>query len=141
MDHKKFRSKTGPEAVIQRNFIQYLKNRGWHVERMIGNALQMGIPDIYIMHLEHGRRWVDLKNPHDYEFTRAQRLKWPIWTEFGTGIWIITGWSDEEYAKLFKPPNWREYWKPKYDEERLELEQSMQELFDEYEEMEDLFRS
>jgi len=134
VEPKKFRSRTGPEAIIQREFIRYLKDRGWHVERMIGNQLQKGIPDIYIMHPEHGSRWIDLKNPIDYEFTRAQRIKWPIWETYGIGIWIITGWSDEDYAKLWKPPNWRKYWKPKYDEEAEELEQALQELFDEFEE-------
>jgi hypothetical protein len=133
VDPKKFRSRTGPEAKIQRKFIEYLKDRGWHVERMIGNQLQKGIPDIYIMHPEHGDRWVDLKNPHDYEFTRAQKIKWPIWDQYGVGIWIITGWTDEEYDKLFAPPNWRQYWKDKYDEEKLELEQTLEELFAEYE--------
>jgi hypothetical protein len=132
MDPKKFRSKMGPEAIIQRDFIEYLTLRGWHVERMIGNALQMGIPDIYIMHFQHGKRWVDLKNPIDYEFTKAQRIKWPIWEKNGTGIWIITGATDEEYAKLWRPPNWREYWKPRYDEEQLELEEDLRWLFDEF---------
>jgi len=133
MDPKKFRSKTGPEAIIQREFIKYVKARGWHVERMIGNQLQKGIPDIYIMHPKHGNRWIDLKNPKDYEFTIQQRLKWPIWESFGTGIWIITGWADADYDKLFQPPNWREYWKPKYDEQMAELEEDLQALFDEWE--------
>jgi hypothetical protein len=133
MEPLKFRSKTGPEAIIQRNFIDYLKDRNWGVERMIGNALQMGIPDIYIMHPEHKTRWVDLKNPLDYEFTAAQRYKWPRWEQKGTGIWIITGWSDADYDVLFGPPNWRQYWKPKYDEQAEELEMTMQELFAERE--------
>jgi len=137
MDPKKFRSKDGPEAIIQRNFIRYVKERGWNVERMIGNQLQKGIPDIYIMHPKHGNRWIDLKNPLDYEFTSAQIIKWPIWEAHGTPIWIITGWSDEEYDKLFKPCNWREYWKPKYDEQREELEADLQELFDEFDADED----
>lgn len=131
MDSKKFRSKHGPEYKIQAKFIEYLETRGWNVERMIGNALQMGIPDIYCQHPKHGVRWVDLKNPLDYEFTIAQRIKWPIWEAHGDKIWIITGWSDEEYDKLFAPPNWRDYWKPKYDEDPID--EQMQELFDEYE--------
>lgn len=131
MKSKKFRGGLGPEARIQREFIRYVKDRGWHVERMIGNALQKGIPDIFIAHLKHGTRWVDLKNPHDYEFTRSQRIKWPVWEQYGVGIWIITGWGEKEYDKLFLPPNWRDYWKPKYDEEKEELEQMLQELFDE----------
>jgi hypothetical protein len=132
MDPKKFRSKDGPEAIIQRNFIAYVQQRGWHVERMIGNALQKGIPDIYIMHPVYGDRWIDLKNPKGYEFTIAQRIKWPLWEKAGKGIWIITGWSDEEYAKLFEAPNWRQYWKPRYDEEMSELELALQEMFDDF---------
>lgn len=132
MDPKKFRSKTGPEAIIQRNFIKYLEARNWEVERMIGNALQMGIPDIYVMHARYGTRWIDLKNPADYEFTNAQILKWPRWEAKGVGIWIITGWQDEDYDKLFAPPNFRDYWKPRYDIKRLELEETLQMLFEEY---------
>jgi len=117
MEPFKGRNKHGPEFVIQREFIKYLRDRDWLVERMIGNALQFGIPDIYLGHKEYGTRWVDLKNPVAYEFTTAQRQKWPKWHDNGIGIWIITAATDEEYAKLFKPPNWRDYWKPKYDEE------------------------
>ena len=79
-------------------------------------------------------RVVPWKNPKGYEFTQAQRIKWPIWEAKGKGIWIITGWSDADYAKLFAPPNWREYWKPRYDEEMLELDQDLQEMFDEFQE-------
>jgi len=94
---------------------------------MIGNAYQFGIPDIYIGHLDYGTRWIDLKNPVKYEFTRPQRDKWPKWEKHGIGIWIIVGATDEEYRKLFKPPNWRDYWKPQYDEE-LTVDQLLDEL-------------
>ena len=117
MEPVKFRNKHGPEYKIQREFIRYLRDRQWLVERMIGNAYQIGIPDIYAGHLQYGTRWIDLKNPVAYEFTRAQRQKWPVWAKYGVGIWIITAATDEEYRKLFQPPNWREYWKDKYDEE------------------------
>jgi len=56
---------------------------------------------------------VDLKNPDAYDFTMAQIQKWPIWEAHGTGIWIIT--CNEDYHKLWEPPNWRQYWKPRYD--------------------------
>lgn len=117
MEPVKFRNKHGPEYAIQREFIRYLRDRQWLVERMIGNAYQIGIPDIYVGHFDYGTRWVDLKNPVAYEFTKAQRQKWPLWAKHGVGIWIITAATDEEYRKLFQPPNWREYWKDKYDEE------------------------
>ena len=138
MEPVKFRGGKGPEAKIQDAFIAFLEARGWHCERMIGvsgasqRGQQVGIPDIYIMHPKYGQRWVDLKNPGKYEFTRAQRYKWPIWEEFGCPIWIIVAATEEEYDKLFGPPNWRQYWKAKYDEQRAELEDTLEELYDEY---------
>jgi hypothetical protein len=78
---------------------------------MIGNAYQYGIPDLYCYHPRHGERWIDVKNPSSYSFTREQRVKWPIWESFRCGIWILTAATQEEYDKLFRPPNWRNYWK------------------------------
>jgi hypothetical protein len=97
---------------------------------MIGNAFQYGIPDIYVHHPKYGQRWIDLKTPGKYELTKAQRQKWPVWEKFGIGIWIIVDDSEEEYNKLFHPPNWRRYWKKKYDEEIQELKDAMDELYD-----------
>lgn len=125
MEPIKLRSKHGPEWKIQRDFIRYLEDRGWHVERMIGNMMQFGIPDIWITHKRHGSRWVDLKNPDSYDFTMRQIQKWPVWESHGGQIWIITG--NEDYPKLFEPPNWRDYWKPRYDEIKTR-EQILEEL-------------
>lgn len=124
-------SVNGPEYKIQAEFIKFLKERGWLVERMIGNAFQHGIPDLYIHHPEYGARWVDIKNPGRYEFTKSQRIKWPLWDKFGCGVWIIAAATEEEYRKLFRPPNWRNYWKDKYDEEIQELKEAMDDLFEE----------
>lgn len=129
MDPVKFRNKHGPEYAIQREFIRLLKDRGWLVERMIGNAWQHGIPDLFAFHRTYGSRWIDLKNPVAYEFTRQQRIKWPIWETYGLGIWIITSATDEEYRKLFKPPNMRDYWKDKYSEEPT-IDELLEELND-----------
>jgi len=101
----------GPEAKIQSRVIVYLRDRGWMVERMIGNALQKGIPDLYVFHPQFGARWIDIKNPGRYNFTNAQKQKWPIWTQHGCGIWIITNDDKEQYDKLFAAPNWLDYWK------------------------------
>jgi hypothetical protein len=110
----KLRSPHGPEWKIQKDFITFVEARHWNVERMIGNMYQFGIPDIFIAHKKHGDRWIDLKNPMSYDFTLAQIRKWPVWEAHGTKIWIITG--NFDYPKLFEPPNWREYWKPRYDD-------------------------
>jgi hypothetical protein len=112
------RARHGPEWYIQRDFVTYLEARGWRCKRMIGNALQTGVPDYYAMHRRHGTRWIDFKNPKSYEFTPAQILEWPLWEAEGVGIWIITAASQEQYDLLFtRLPlgNWRDYWKPKYD--------------------------
>lgn len=114
MNPIKLRSAHGPEWRIQNKFISFLKDRHWHVERMIGNMMQFGIPDLYVAHKKYGDRWIDLKNPTNYDFTIRQIQKWPVWEAHGIGIWIITG--NEDYHKLFKPPNWRDYWKPRYDD-------------------------
>jgi hypothetical protein len=66
------------------------------------------------MHPQYGKRWVDYKVAGRYSLTRAQREKWPLWESMGTGIWILTDVCEANYAKLFAPPNWREFWKDRY---------------------------
>lgn len=104
------------EAKIQAELTEFLEARGWLVERMIGNALQKGIPDLFCYHPKYEYRWIDCKRPVGHSFTKAQRRKWPEWEAKGVGIWILTSADNNEYAKLFKPPNWRDYWKDSYGE-------------------------
>jgi hypothetical protein len=92
---------------------------------MVGNAFQMGIPDLYVYHKKYGERWIDIKNPVSYNYTKSQKWKWPTWEEAGIGVWIIVGATDEEYDKLFKSPNMRDYWKPSYDVDRDKLLEEM----------------
>jgi len=99
----------GPEFKIQAALIKYLRARGWHVERIIGNALQMGLPDLFIAHPKWGIRWIDVKQPLKYSFTKAQKQKWPVLDAYGVGIWILTAADEEQYKKLFGKPNWRDY--------------------------------
>lgn len=124
MDPLNPRAKHGPEYHIQGLWSDFLEAKGWHVERLIGNAYQSGIPDLYIAHREYGTRWVDIKVYGSYSFTKAQRDKWPIWEKNGIGIWILGAKSKEactkshmisEYEKLFEPPNLRDYWKESWD--------------------------
>lgn len=75
MKQPTIRSRHGPEWKIQNNLIKYLIQRGWLVERMIGNAYQKGIPDLFVSHPKFGQRWIDVKNPVTYTFTRAQKKK------------------------------------------------------------------
>jgi hypothetical protein len=98
------------------------------VERMIGNAFQSGIPDLYCYHPKYGERWIDAKVDGQYSFTKAQRFKWPIWEKYGVGIWILTGANQQQYDRLFKAPNWRDYWKPQWGE-KLDVFALLDELF------------
>lgn len=104
----------GPEWHIQQDLITYLRTRGWLVEATHGNLFQQGLPDLFCHHPKWGTRWIDCKTPGRYTFTKAQRLKWPIWRDHGVGIWILTGATQEEYDKLFSLPNWEDYWKPSW---------------------------
>lgn len=139
MDPVKFRGGKGPEAKIQDAFIAFLEDRGWHCERMIGigssqqqkRGTQVGIPDLYIMHPVFGQRWVDLKNPGKYEFTKAQKQKWLLWEKFGCPIWIITAATEEEYDKLFAL-QLAMLLEEKYDRERQELEDTLEFLYEEH---------
>lgn len=103
--------KGSEEARIQKKLVAYLRERGWLVERIIGNAFQMGLPDLYLFRRDAGSRWVDVKVPGKYSFTKAQKIKWPYWHSLGLGVWILTAASQAEYDKLFAPANWQEYWK------------------------------
>jgi len=94
------------------------------VERVVGNAFQKGLPDLFLGHPKHGWRWADIKVFGAYSFTKAQKLKWPEWEKYGIGVWILGAESREhctiehlttEYNKLFAPPNMRDFWKPSWD--------------------------
>lgn len=123
------RAKHGPEWHIQQRLIEYLRTRGWLVERVIGNAFQMGLPDLFAHHPKWGSRWIDVKVEGHYSFTRAQKHKWPLWEHFNLGIWILTDATQEEYDKLFAPPNWRQFvkvtWKVLSEED---IDQLLQEI-------------
>ena len=88
------------ELHIQHELITFLKARGWLVERLLADAFQNGFPDFYIHHPKWGSRWVEVKRPDNYSFTKAQRRKWPEWHKFGVPIWILTAATDEQYGLL-----------------------------------------
>lgn len=125
MEPFKQKAAHGPEYYIQKLWVEFLENKGWKVERMIGNAFQKGIPDIYIGHPKYGTRWIDIKVYGAYNFTPAQKIKWPEWEKFGIGIWILGAESREvctldhmikEHDEiLFGNPNFRDFWKDSWD--------------------------
>ena len=104
------------ESIIQDDVIDFLEHRDWLVEPTHGNLIQKGFPDLFCHHIRWQSRWIDVKVPGQYEFTKHQKLKWPKWESHGVGIWILTAATEEEYDKLFDPPNWRKYWKDRYGE-------------------------
>lgn len=95
--------------------VEFLRARRWYVERMLANSHQTGTPDLYCYHTKCSERWVEVKRPNDYSFTRAQRRKWPEREKAGISIWILTAATQQQYDLLFKAPNWREFWKPSYE--------------------------
>ena len=110
------RPKHGPEWYIRADLVRFLAARNWLVEKTHGSLFQTGFPDLFLAHEKWGQRWIDVKQPKKYTFTKAQRLKWPLWAAKGIGIWILTAATQEEYDKLFGPPNWRDYWKESWGE-------------------------
>lgn len=109
---KKFtakRHKGGPERKIQDAIIDMLRIHEWYIMETHGNMYQSGFPDLYVTHSSYRQRWIEVKNPDKYEFTPAQLTHFPKLSAHGTGIWILTAATEEEYKKLFKPPNWHTY--------------------------------
>lgn len=119
-----------PEAAIQKKVIDFLTMRGWYVKSTHGNAYQSGFPDLFCYHPDYGMRWVDIKNPLNYRYTKAQCQTWPVMEQYGCGVWIMVAATEEEYAKLFQPPNFRDYWKDHYNQYLRKKEEIIQELLD-----------
>lgn len=94
-----------PEEKIQSDLIGFLALRNWTVMPTHGNMFQRGFPDLYVLHEEHGSRWIEVKNPKQFSFTAAQKRFFPIMSLAGVGIWVLTAATDDEYAKLFRPAN------------------------------------
>jgi hypothetical protein len=101
----------GPEAIIQAALVKYLNIRDWNVMETHGNLYQRGFPDLYCTHEKHKQRWIEVKNPDAYSFTNSQIEFFPLISKGCNGIWILTAATDEEYQKLWEPPNWWKYLK------------------------------
>lgn len=124
----KFRAAHGKEYYIQEKVVRALKEQGWHVERLTGNAFQSGLPDLLAMHPKYGMRLIDIKVAGSYNYTRAQRYKWPIHHTFGGGAYIIT--SVDEIPLLMGEPNWLDYWKPSWGDPFQSLEDRIDEALE-----------
>lgn len=100
-----------PEAIVQDTVIKMLRNYGWYVKVTNGNQFQSGFPDLFATHHRYGARWIEIKLPNmkGSHFTSAQLEDFPKLCANGSGVWVLTGDSDEEYQKLFKKFNWWQY--------------------------------
>ncbi len=83
-----------------------LKGHDWFVKNTHGNEFQSGFPDLYCCHSRYGTRWVEVKRKEQYSFTPAQLEDFPKFSANGVGIWILTGYTNEQYKLLFGPANW-----------------------------------
>lgn len=97
------------EEKIVRRVINKLKLHDWYTVILHGNIHTNGMPDIFACHFNYGIRLIEIKDPNSYSFTGAQLEKFPKLCANGAGVWILTSDSQEEYNKLFKPPNWVYY--------------------------------
>lgn len=113
-----------PEDALQERIVRFLTLRGWHVEETHGNAYQKGLPDLFAWNAKLGLfRWIDVKIESNYRYTKHQCIKWTEWESKDLGVWIMVGDTEQEYSKLFEPPNFRLYWKPHYDKYLIPIEQ------------------
>lgn len=112
MEPRTFKSKGyKPEEVIQRSIIAKLRMEGWFVKETHGDAYQSGFPDLFATHSKFGPRWIEVKLPEmkGSRFTAAQLEDFPKFCANGSGVWILTSDTQEEYLKLFQKPNWIYY--------------------------------
>ena len=100
-----------PEHKIQAALLKLLRSKDWFCKNITGGAFLKGMPDLFITHIEHGPRWVEIKLPKmkGSKWTPAQKKDFPLFVANGSPIWVLT--SEEEYDKLFQPMNLWEYMK------------------------------
>lgn len=103
------KDRKGPEAIILEAVVNMLRIKGWHVKKTHGNMYQSGFPDLFCCHSLYGSRWVEIKNPLSYSFTRAQMDEFPKMCANGSGVWVLVAATESEYQKLFKEANWYTY--------------------------------
>lgn len=99
----------GEEDIIQEALIAFLRARDWYVNPTHGNMYQRGFPDLFCSHRQFGPRWVEVKCPRNYGFTPAQLREFPKMNAHGTGVWVLSAATEDEYKKLFLPYNWSFY--------------------------------
>lgn len=97
------------EETRQADILTTLWGQGWFARPINASQANYGWPDVYAFHQVYKERWIEVKCDDDYSFTPAQRQMFPKLHAAGAGIWILTGNSQVEIAKLYGPPNWLNY--------------------------------
>lgn len=100
--------RNGPEQIIQDAIITKLRKHDWFTQVIIGNAIQHGLPDLFVSHARLGMKWIEVKNPKAFSFTERQQQKFPLMHAAGVGIWVLFSDHEDELFKITKPPNWFE---------------------------------
>ena len=103
---KRFVPSDRPEDKIVAALTMYLRAREWFVKKTHGNKYQTGFPDLFCAHRRYGIRWIEVKVAEHGRFTPAQMDTFPQFAAAGVGIWVLTAATEDEYQKLFHPPNW-----------------------------------
>jgi hypothetical protein len=104
MDRPTIKSVAGPAEKLQESLRGFLELRGWLVLQLHGNQFQRGFPRFWASHQLYRQRWVHPKL--DSRYTAAQIECFPKISAFGSGIWVLGEATDDEYGKLWQPPNW-----------------------------------
>ena len=100
-----------PEDIVRDAIIKMLKAKDWYAKTTHGSVYQSGFPDIYATHRKYGHRWIEVKLPtrRGDVFTKAQHEVFRKLCAFGDGVWVLVGYNEFEYNKLFRPYNWYHY--------------------------------
>lgn len=107
MDKMTTLKRHGLEKIIEHQIIEVLEKGGWLVEKVHGNEMQQGLPDLLAMHRDYGIRFIEVKRPNmmGSSFTPAQLRKFPAFVQNGMPLYILCDSTPSEIAKLREPPN------------------------------------
>jgi hypothetical protein len=96
----------GPEDIVQEEIVKMLTLKGWFVKETHGNMYQSGFPDLFACHSLYRQRWIECKLPKGSRLEESQLRDFPKLCANGSGVWILTAATEEQYNLLFQAPNW-----------------------------------
>lgn len=82
----------------------FMQSKGWLLLKITGSIYQVGYPDVYATHKEHGPRWIETKRPESGKLSSEQIEVFTALTAHGAGVWIME--TVEDYPNLFGRANW-----------------------------------